>query len=537
MWGVNAGTRYPASQVRFIRQSYFREFALATLVLLASACASLPPIEDRPESLTLRNTENTQLGIEASRQALSHPGQSGFYLLDRGLDAFVARAVLASVAESSIDAQYYLLHNDLVGRLFIGELLKAANRGVRVRLLVDDMALNGSDTGAAALDAHPNFEVRIFNPFGRNVSRGIQYITRFGSVTRRMHNKSFTVDNQATVFGGRNIGNEYFEADAELAFADLDVLAIGPVVDEISIAFDKFWNTSLSYSVKSLIDKPPDAENVARIQEEISNFLLEQQDSDYLQALRNSPLAKAMRERTFAFKWGTADVIYDDPAKITADRDQTDLFLITQLKPYIDAITEDLIIFSPYFVPGIEGAANLRALVEKGVRVRILTNSLASTDVSIVHAGYSKYRKTLLQGGVEIYEIDHKLTHRQRKEKKGGGGSSKASLHTKSFVMDRKRVFIGSLNLDPRSVVENTEIGAVIESEEIAVEMADWFDREVENIAFRLDLVDQADGRQSIVWHRTKDGETRTYTTEPDTGFWRRFGIGFLRLMPIESQL
>ncbi len=520
-----------------MQRSYRRAFALALPVLLSTACASLPPIEDRPESLTLRNTENTQLGIEASRQALSHPGQSGFYLLVRGLDAFVARAVLASVAESSIDAQYYLLHNDLVGRLFIGELLKAADRGVRVRLLVDDMAITGSDTGAAVLDAHPNFEVRIFNPFGRNVSRGSQYITRFGSVTRRMHNKSFTVDNQATVFGGRNIGNEYFEADAELAFADLDVLAIGPVVDEISIAFDKFWNTSLSYSVKSLIDKPPAAEDVERMHEEFSNFLLEQQDSDYLQALRNSPLAKAMRERTFAFKWGTADVIYDDPAKITADRDQTDLFLITQLKPYIDAITEDLIIFSPYFVPGIEGAANLRALVEKGVRVRILTNSLASTDVSIVHAGYSKYRKTLLQGGVEIYEIDHKLTRRQRKEKKGGGGSSKASLHTKSFVMDRKRVFIGSLNLDPRSVIENTEIGAVIESEEIAVEMADWFDREVENIAFRLDLVDQADGRQSIVWHRLKDGETRTYTTEPDTGFWRRFGIGFLRLMPIESQL
>jgi len=244
-----------------------------------------------------------------------------------------------------------------------------------------------------------------------------------------------------------------------------------------------------------------------------------------------------MKERSLSFYWGTADVIYDDPAKITADRDQTDLFLMTQLRPHIDAITEDMIIFSPYFVPGIEGAANLRALVEKGVRVRILTNSLASTDVSIVHAGYSKYRKTLLQGGVEIYEIDHKLTRQQRKSKKGVGGSSKASLHTKSFVLDRKRVFIGSLNLDPRSVVENTEIGAVIESEEIAVFMAEWFDREIENIAFRLELVDKAEGRQSIIWHRTENGETQTYTTEPNTSFWRRFGVGFLRLMPIESQL
>jgi len=520
-----------------LQRSYRKSFALAILVLLSTACASLPPIEDRAESLTLRDTDKTTLGLEVSRQALAHPGQSGFYLLGRGLDAFVARAVLASVAESSIDAQYYLLHNDLVGKLFIGELLKAADRGVRVRLLVDDMAINGSDTGAAVLDAHPNFEVRIFNPFGRNVSRGSQYITRFGSVTRRMHNKSFTVDNQATVFGGRNIGNEYFEADPELAFADLDVLAIGPVVDEISTAFDKYWNFSLSYPVKSLIDKPPEVEDVASMHEEFSQFLLEQQDSEYLQALRDSPLARSMKERSLSFYWGTADVIYDDPAKITADRDQTDLFLMTQLRPHIDAITEDMIIFSPYFVPGIEGAANLRALVEKGVRVRILTNSLASTDVSIVHAGYSKYRKTLLQGGVEIYEIDHKLTRQQRKSKKGVGGSSKASLHTKSFVLDRKRVFIGSLNLDPRSVVENTEIGAVIESEEIAVFMAEWFDREIENIAFRLELVDKAEGRQSIIWHRTENGETQTYTTEPNTSFWRRFGVGFLRLMPIESQL
>jgi putative cardiolipin synthase len=502
-----------------------------------SACASLPPIGDRPETLVLRDTDETVLGLVATRHGIAHPGQSGFHLLSSGLDAFVARAVLANAAERGIDAQYYLFHNDLVGRLFIDLLLKAANRGVRVRLLVDDMAITGGDRGVAALDAHPNLEVRIFNPFGRNVSRVSQFLTRFGSVTRRMHNKSFTVDNQVTIFGGRNIGNEYFEADPDLEFADLDVMAVGPVVDEISIAFDKYWNSSLSYPIKLLVEDRPSDDEIATKKQALEDFVAQQENSAYLQALHNSNLANLMRSQTFVFEWGTAEVIYDDPAKVTASRDQTDLHLSTQLKPHIDSITEELIIFSPYFVPGVEGAANLRALAESGVRVRILTNSLASTDVIAVHAGYSRYRKTLLQGGVEIYEIDHALTRKQRKGKKGLSGSSKSSLHTKSFVLDRKSVFIGSLNLDPRSVIENTEIGAVIESEDIAAGMAKWFDQEIERIAFRLELVSKRDGSQSIVWHHTENGEAKIYTTEPYTSFWRRFSVGFLRLLPIESQL
>ena len=389
-----------------MRKLYQPAHAIALFILFASGCASLPPIGDRPESLAIRNTDETRLGQAAARHGSAHPGQSGFHLLSSGLDAFVARAVLANRAESSIDAQYYLLHNDLVGRLFIDLLLKAADRGVRVRLLVDDMAITGGDSGAAALDAHPNFEVRIFNPFGRNVSRTSQFLTRFGSVTRRMHNKSFTVDNQVTVFGGRNIGNEYFDADPELAFADLDVMAVGPVVDEVSIAFDKYWNTDLSYPINLLVREPPTDDEIATKKQAFDDFITQQEDSEYLQALRNSNLANSMKNQTFKFEWGTAHVIYDDPAKITASRDQTELFLVTQLNPHIEGVTDELIIFSPYFVPGVEGAAELRAMVAKGVRVRILTNSLASTDVRAVHAGYSKYRKTLLQGGVEIYEVD-----------------------------------------------------------------------------------------------------------------------------------
>ncbi len=501
-------------------------FILALLMLAASGCASLPPNDDRSESLALRDTDETFLGLAAARHQSGHPDQSGFHLLASGLDAFVARAVMARNAESSIDAQYYLFHGDLVGRLFIDLLLKAADRGVRVRLLVDDMAISSGDIGAAVLDAHPNFEVRIFNPFGRNVSRLSQYVTRFGSVTRRMHNKSFTVDNQATIIGGRNIGNEYFEADPELAFADLDFIAIGPVVDEVSTAFDLYWNAEVTYPISKLVADPPSDEEIAVRRQALDDFIVQQEDSEYLQALQNSRLARSIKDGSYEYEWGDAHIIYDNPAKVTSSRDQTDLHLSTQLKTHTAGIKKELIIFSPYFVPGVEGAANLRTLAESGVRVAVLTNSLASTDVSAVHAGYAKYRTTLLQGGVEIYEMDEALTREQRKEIKGVGGSSKASLHTKSFVLDRERVFIGSLNLDPRSVVENTEIGAVIESKNIAVAMAEWFDENIADIAFRLELVSDVNGKQSIVWHGIENGVAQTYTREPKTSFWRRFGVG-----------
>jgi len=376
---------------------------LALLMLVAGGCASLPPNVDRSESFALRDTDKTSLGIASARHQSGHPDHSGFHLLASGLDAFVARAVLAHYAESSIDAQYYLFHGDLVGRLFIDLLLKAADRGVRVRLLVDDMAISSGDIGAAALNAHPNFEVRIFNPFGRNVTRLSQYVTRFGSVTRRMHNKSFTVDNQATIVGGRNIGNEYFDADPELAFADLDFIAIGPVVDEVSNAFDLYWNAEVTYPVSTLVVEPPSDAEIAEKRQALDDFVAEQKDSEYLQALQNSRLANLLRDGTYEYEWGGAHIIYDDPAKVTSSRDQTELHLSTQLKTHTQSISKELIIFSPYFVPGVEGAANLRALAESGVRVRILTNSLASTDVSAVHAGYAKYRKTLLQGGGSRY--------------------------------------------------------------------------------------------------------------------------------------
>ena len=402
-----------------------------------------------------------------------------------------------------------------------------------MRLLVDDMDLAGRDRGVIALDSHPNIEIRIFNPFDRSFSRLPQFVTGLGSVTRRMHNKSFTVDNAATILGGRNIGDEYFDADPALEFADLDVVAIGDVVGEVSAAFDEYWNAAIVYPAGTIITRQATEAEIRDMEAGLLAFIEENRDSDYVRALRNSDLAQRIRTRDASYYWGEADLVVDDPEKITHSRDANDLHLMTQLAPHFESIRGELLIVSPYFVPGREGVEFLTGLVERGVRVRILTNSLASNDVAAVHAGYAKYRKSLLHGGVEIFELNKALTRAEREARKGPGGSSKASLHAKTFVLDREKVFIGSLNLDPRSFYGNTEIGLVIEQREIATKMSDHFEREIEKVAFRVELKD--DG--GLLWHGYEDGNPVTFDVEPYTGFWRRFGVGFLRLLPIESQL
>ncbi len=515
-----------------------RFLALLLALLVLGGCATLPKGFEKPTTTAFADTDDTALARELRAEIDAHPGQSGFLMLGSGLDAFVARAVLAHVAERSIDAQYYLFHDDLTGHLLIYELVKAAERGVRVRLLVDDMDLAGRDMSAAVLDSHPNMEVRLFNPFSRNTSRLLQLVTRFGSVTRRMHNKSFTVDNQATIIGGRNIGDEYFEADPVLSFADLDVLAIGPVVKQVSTSFDRYWNSDLAHPASVLRGKPVTAEEVREDRRRLEAYVAKQAGSVYLEALKNSDLANRIRQHRVHYYWGNAKIVADRPEKLTHGTEKTQYHLAPKLAPFFEGIQKELIIFSPYFVPGKQGAAFLAKLSRRGVRVRILTNSLASTDVGIVHAGYAKYRKRLLRAGVELYEMNKKLSRQQRKAKKSGySGSGKASLHTKSFVFDRRDVFVGSLNLDPRAVVQNTEIGMVLESREIATQMADWFDQNIERVAFRLELQKGENGQEKILWHGLEEGKPRVFTVDPYTSFWRRLGIGFMSLLPIESQL
>ena len=520
------------------KRTHLSCFMALMLLLVTGGCATLPENVHQEASTAYSDTQDTRIGRDVQADMAEHPGESGYLLLGNGLDAFVARVLLAQRAERSIDTQYYMIHDDVVGSLFVDQLYKAAERGVRVRLLLDDIDQEGRDAGAAILDGHPNVEVRIFNPFARNTGRIRQYVSGFGKQTRRAHNKSFTVDNQATILGGRNIGDEYFEADPDLAFVDLDVLAVGPVAGAVSASFDQYWNSELSYPISTLAENPPTPQEAAQRKKIFDDFIDGQADSEYLQHLRNSDLSNRIRQDRVTYHWGVGAVVADDPEKLTHDTSETKYRLTEQLAPYMADVRQEMIIFSPYFVPGKAGVAFFQQLRDRGVRVKILTNSLASTDVGIVHAGYARYRHALLRMGVELYELNRNLSREERKAIKDGTiGRSKSSLHAKCFVLDRETAFIGSLNLDPRSVVQNTEIGVVLKSTAIAGHLADGFDRQIDKVAFRLELKKSPNGTERLLWHGIVDGEQQTFDHEPYTGFWKRFGVGFMRILPIESQI
>ncbi len=495
-------------------------------------CATLPDNNHSPKSHSLVASTPHPLIEQLNTEDQKDSEQSGFLLLGEGYDAFVARAVVATQAVASIDAQYYLWHDDLVGRLFVKMLLDAADRGVRVRLLVDDIALARADFGLAIVNAHPNFQVRTFNPFSRRDLRTKQYVTGFGRVTRRMHNKSFTVDGQITIVGGRNIGNEYFEADPAVAFGDLDALAIGPVVQQVSESFDDYWNHTLAYPIESLSRRQPTSADITQGRKILETFAADQEQSEFVQALRAADLTKSLTLKETPLYWGHARVIADQPDKLISNRADTDLQLAPELTSLFQSASREILILSPYFVPGRIGVRGLLELQRQGIQVRVLTNSLASNNHKIVHANYAKYRKSLLRGGVELYEAKNAPIAPSRQKP---FSTSKASvLHAKSFLIDRKSVFIGSMNFDPRSLTENTEIGIVFESEAMAKDIGAWFDDNVPTVAYQLSLNPTND---HIVWAINQDGSVARYAKEPDSGFWQRLAMHIMRWLPGESQL
>jgi putative cardiolipin synthase len=515
---------------------------LLTIILIGfclleiTGCAGLPKNVNLYPSRAISDGHDTALGRKLEEQFIDHQGESGIFLLNNGLDAFVGRGVLTRLAERSIDLQYYMFHRDTVGRLMINELLMAADRGVRVRMLIDDMYGSAADDVWTALDAHPNIKVRMFNPFSRGTPKSLQWITRFKDLNHRMHSKSFTVDNQVTIVGGRNIGDEYFEANPDVAFVDLDVLAIGPVVPEVSMAFDQYWNSSYAYPV-SVLAQPATSEQLAELKESIEDACQGEETAGYVEALRNSEFARALRQGDARFEWAEARVMSDSPEKKARVENWESELLITQLAPYLEKVTEELIIVNPYFVPGKRGADALCKLSERGVKVSILTNSLASNDVSAVHAGYARYRKKLLKCGAALYELDEDIKKRRGNTRAWVPGLSKSSLHAKTMALDKKAMFVGSMNLDQRSLNINNEIGILFFSPHIAGKSAKSFNENIEKAAFRLVLHTNGMGSESIHWH-LKDGDTEiVYDSEPNASFWKKIKAGIIRMLPVESLL
>ena len=360
---------------------------LASLLSIALAgCASLPDSVVRPPSSALADTGDTRLGRALAAAVAAHPGQTAIHMLNEPRGAFAARVLLARAAERSLDVQYYIWHGDITGGLLCEALWEAAQRGVRVRMLLDDTGTRGVDEAISALDAHPNIEIRLFNPFANRGWRLGELVTDFSRLNRRMHNKSFTADNQVTIVGGRNIGDEYFGAGSAVAFEDLDVVAAGAVVPEVSAVFDAYWNSASAYPSASLISGPQVAG--ATVRETWAKLHDQTEAASYLDALRRTTLVRDLLARSLQLEWARARVVSDDPEKVLRPPERTELHMLPRLQAALGEPQRELDLVSPYFVPTQAGAAALGALARRGVRVRVLTNSLAATDVAPVHAGY-----------------------------------------------------------------------------------------------------------------------------------------------------
>jgi cardiolipin synthase C len=502
---------------------------LLVLLLLMQGCASLPSLAGRPASSHLEPARDSRLGRAILPLTEAHPDQSGVIPLKRGLDAFAARVLLADAAERSLDVQYYIWHADLSGTLLIEALRRAAARGVRVRLLLDDANTSGLDEALAALAALPNVEVRLFNPFPGRGSRSLGYLFDFDRLNHRMHNKSFTVDDLASVVGGRNVGDEYFEAGSDVLFVDLDALAIGPVVGDVSRNFDQYWASDSAYPAQGIV-APIGAAASSTLVAAAAKVEQGAEAVQYRAALANSHLVGDLLANRLPFDWSTVRMVSDDPAK-GLGRATDEQLLWTRLKSVTTPPTVAFRLLSPYFVPGEQGTAELAAMARRGVKVQILTNSLESTDVVPVHAGYAKRRKALLEAGVVLYEVKREsLEPAQTKVAGGSKGVSGSSLHAKTFSLDDKLIFIGSFNFDPRSARLNTEMGFVIDSPALAAQVAEAFAREVPDRAYRVRLT--SDG--NLEWVERVGGKEVVHQDEPGATMMKRVGILILSWLPIE---
>ncbi|MBA4094770.1 MAG: hypothetical protein C0489_11885, partial [Candidatus Accumulibacter sp.] len=415
--------------------------ALVVLAVAAYGCSALPPPGQRTASVALDGTHTTRLGQAIAPLAAVHPGRSGVHPLIDGRDAFAARILLARSAERSLDVQYYIWRGDLTGTLMLDTLRSAAARGVRVRLLLDDNNTGGLDPILAAFDREPNVEVRLFNPFALRRWRGFGYLTDFSRLNRRMHNKSFTADSQATIVGGRNIGDEYFGVAGEMLFVDLDVLAVGPVVRDVSQDFDRYWNSASAYPVAALVDGT-DAEPPAALAQRAAALREQPGAQRYLEAIRTSPFAEQLVQRRLPLEWSVTRLVSDDPAKVLGQADPEERMAVG-LRKLLGEPKRQLDLVSPYFVPSKEAAQTLGDIARGGVRVRVLTNSLEATDVAAVHAGYAKWRRELIAAGVSLFELRRRWGPELPQAGKGRFGSSASSLHAKTFGVDGRAVYIG----------------------------------------------------------------------------------------------
>lgn len=503
--------------------------AVVSLSLILGACTSVPFDYPRTASSALPPEVANPGDTYAADWRAANGDKSGFIGLSNGDDALGARLALMERATGTIDAQYFILKSDLAGALFTGKMLRAADRGVRVRLLVDDIFTPRADKALALLSSHPNIEVRLFNPLSRQGIKPLSFLLDFKRANRRMHNKSFTVDNSASIIGGRNIGNEYFELKQDVKFDDYEVLAVGPVVEEISRGFDAFWNSDLSVPMEAF-DIDIDPRQLAEWREYIAREMAKGSTGTYAQAM-NSTLLQDIRSGIRKPVAAQASLVTDSPMKLQGALGDEELAaLAVDIGRRFRAAESEIIIVTPYFIPGDKGSELLEKIVSAGVRVLIVTNSLASTNHVPVHSRYRKYRARLLAAGVEFHEIRADVVG---DNETWGLNPEQVTLHSKASVIDRSTIFIGSLNFDPRSLLINSEMGLFIESPTVGQAFTDRLLADLKRTTYRVELDEQG----SIVWRYDFEETHEVETSEPQASWGRRFMTNVYRLLPIEGQL
>ena len=549
---------------------------LLLLLYLLNGCAAIPYDYPRSVSSALYRPEGTSLGKQIQAQAVNHPGESGFHLLPTGLDAFTARALMIDRAEKTLDLQYYIFHDDLTGQFVYDRLLAAADRGVRVRLLLDDWHQTlETDWLLARLASHPNIEVRLFNPFGTHrrtsLARALRMAFGPNRLRGRLHNKAFIADNCVAIVGGRNIGAEYFGAGDEFNFYDVDIMAEGPITREVSAIFDDYWNCVLAVPISALTSRRPDADDLRALRRDLETQRECLKKSTYWLKVQESDLLKWIDAGQVPLVWAQAEVLSDYPLKCIDPDDSRQVVKMTQkLKGIIEAAQSELLMVTPYFVPGQAGMRLFRKMRGRNLTIKIITNSFLSTDAPLAQIGYMRYRKDLLRLGVELYEIKPTLVQLQHDQDRrqfagdfrrlcssfiqGGGsliqrgaslmqiggssfqfgGSSRGSLHAKTFVLDRQTVFVGSFNFDPRSMRLDTQNGIVIRSPELADQAACLFAKGIAPArTYRVTLL----GDDDLVWITEDNGREVRYYQEPLSRFWPRLTLKGLSWLTPELML
>lgn len=503
-------------------------FLLFGLWLLGN-CAKLPENEGKAKSYGVASSQDTKIYSSIKHHLTNHPKENGFYPLITGEEAFSARIAAVAEAERTLDLQYYIWHNDETGRSLLRQIILAADRGVRVRLLLDDLNEGQYDKGLLILDSHPLVEVRLTNPFAHRDLRFLD-ATRLYEVNRRMHNKVFLADNQIGIVGGRNIGDEYFDASEGMNFGDFDIWSIGPIVGELSHEFDTYWNSNIAYPITSLAKGEISSDDLEKLRNRAVIDQKKALKSTYAERLMDRGTIDRFLEKKFPLFWGQAQAVYDPPEKL--DPKKKTKLLSYDLKKHLLETQKELILISPYFIPGKDGMKIFSDLKKKNVETWVLTNSLASNDVASVFAGYRKYRKDLVKDGINLYELLPKAETKDTEKKTFGSSGSSSGLHGKLLVFDQKKIFVGSMNLDPRSHSLNTEMGIIIHCPELGRYISHQFKKVVDDNAYRVSLKND-----KVQWEVNVNGKKETFENEPETNRWERFKANVSTLVIPESLL